>query len=430
MRRTLVHMPGAALRVIACAPLCALALAACTPELTLQTAQPATSSRASIVAEPVGGAPVPPSTPVVVRAVDGLLSSVVVRGPDGPLPGAVAPDGMTWTSQTDGLGFGATYTVQATAIDVRGVQATATSAFTTMEPSRFVRAEVVSPAAGSTVGVGTPIVVRFDRPVRRRADVERALVVHTPMPVLGAWAWRDDSTAEFRPKEYWPGGMPVRVELDLEGVQTGREAVGQGRSSVEFTLGPSMVTRVNAQTHTADVFRDGERVRTIPITTGKAGFETRSGVKVITTKEPTRVMDAATGGTDPGDPEYYRLLVRYAMRVTDSGEFVHAAPWSVYAQGRQNVSHGCIGMSTSDAEWLFGQSTVGDIVEVVGTGREQDLGNGITVWNESWEDWLTRSAAGPVITAVDAPAPPGPQADAPGEAPAEAPAEPVAFVTP
>ena len=404
-----------------CAPVCALALAACTPELSLQTEPPATTSRASIVAEPAGVAPVAPSTPVVVRAVDGVLASVVVRGPDGPLPGVVAADGMTWTSQADGLGFGARYTVSATAVDVRGVETTATSAFTTMEPSRFVRAEVVSPDAGSTMGVGTPIVVRFDRRITRKAEVERALVVRTPVPVLGAWAWRDDATVEFRPKEYWPGSMPVRVELDLEGVQTGRETFGRGRSSFTFTLGPSMVTRVNAETHTADVYRDGERVRTIPITTGKAGFETRSGVKVITTKEPSRVMDAATGGTDPGDPEYYRLLVRYAMRITDSGEFVHAAPWSVYAQGRQNVSHGCIGMSTSNAEWLFSRSAVGDVVEVVGTGREQNLGNGITVWNESWEEWLTRSAAGPVITAVDGPAPSKP--------PADAPAGPVAFVT-
>lgn len=409
-------------------PLCALLLTACTPELTLRTAEPPAASRASIVAEPAGPAPVAPSSPVVVRALDGLLSSVVVEGPDGPLPGSVGPDGMTWTAQSDGLGYGARYTVSATAVDVRGVPMTATSEFTTIEPSRFVQAEVASPKAGSTMGVGTPIVVRFDGSIKRKAEVERALVVRTPVPVLGAWAWRDDSTVEFRPKEYWPGNMPVTVDLDLEGVQTGKEAFGRGNSTFSFTLGPSMVTRVNAETHTAEVFRDGERIRTIPVTTGKPGFETRSGVKVITTKEPTRVMDAATGGTDPNDPEYYRLQVRYAMRITDSGEFLHAAPWSVYAQGRQNVSHGCVGMSTSNAEWLFGQSSVGDVVEIVGTAVPQNLGNGITVWTESWEDWLARSAAGPVITTVPS-ATPTATPTAGAEPPADTPAQPVAFGT-
>lgn len=401
-----------------------LALTACTPELTLRTAEPPTTSRASIVAEPAGPTPVAPSAPVIVRAVDGVLSSVVVDGPDGPLPGAIGPDGMTWTAQADQLGFGARYTVSATAVDVRGVPTTTTSAFTTLEPSRFVHAEVVSPKAGSTMGVGTPIVVRFDRPIKRRADVERALVVRTPVPVLGAWAWRDDVTVEFRPKEYWPGNMPVRVDLAMEGVQTGKEAFGQGNTTFDFALGPSMVTRVNAETHTADVYRDGARIRTIPITTGKSGFETRSGVKVIMSKERTRVMDAATGGTDPNDPEYYRLLVEYAMRVTNSGEFLHAAPWSVGSQGRANVSHGCVGMSTSNAQWLYDQTSVGDVVEVVGTSVPQNLGNGITVWTESWEDWLARSAAGPVITTTEAAT-----ATEPADTVADPAADPVAFVT-
>jgi hypothetical protein len=159
-----------------------------------------------------------------------------------------------------------------------------------------------------------------------------------------------------------------------------------------------MVTKVNAQTFEAQVLRDGAVVRTIPITTGKSGFETRSGTKVIVSKERTRIMDAATGGTDRSDPEYYRLTVEYAMRVTYSGEFVHAAPWSVGSQGRANVSHGCIGMSTSNAQWLYDQTMVGDIVEVTGTSNLQDLGNGITVWNETWPKWLARSATGSVST--------------------------------
>lgn len=168
------------------------------------------------------------------------------------------------------------------------------------------------------------------------------------------------------------------------------------QSVVKF--GPAMVTRVNAQSYQATVYRNGVKLRVIPDTTGKAGFETRSGIKVILSKERTRTMDAATGGTDKKDPKYYRILVEYAMRVTYSGEFLHAAPWSVGSQGQANVSHGCIGVSTENAQWLYDQTTAGDLVEVVGTSVEQDLGNGLTIWNRSLDQWVTESSAGAVTT--------------------------------
>lgn len=148
-----------------------------------------------------------------------------------------------------------------------------------------------------------------------------------------------------------------------------------------------MVSYVDMNTHMMRVTRDGKTVRNIPITTGKVGFETRSGVKVIMNKERTRIMDAATGGTDTADPEYYRLEVEYAMRLTYSGEFLHAAPWSVSHQGHSNVSHGCTGMSTSNAAWLYENSTIGDVVVYSAGHRSMEQSNGIGVWNVSWERW-------------------------------------------
>jgi lipoprotein-anchoring transpeptidase ErfK/SrfK len=243
-----------------------------------------------------------------------------------------------------------------------------------------------------------PVIVSFDRAIKNRAEVEQALVVRTPTSIEGAWAWRDGTTVEFRPKTYWPGNITVEVDANFQGLESSNGVYGRGGLASAFSIGPSMVTKVNALTFEAQVFRDGAVIRTIPITTGKAGFETRSGTKVIVSKERTRIMDAATGGTDRSDPEYYRLKVEYAMRVTYSGEFVHAAPWSVGSQGRANVSHGCIGMSTSNGQWLYDQTLVGDVVEVSGTSSVQNLGNGITVWNETWPSWLERSATGSVST--------------------------------
>ena len=368
------------------------------PSVMLETSPVGAASAASISARPSGPVPVKPGEPVIVTAVDGHLSSVDVIGPKGPLPGTLSDDGTRWQADVRALRYNTTYRVEATAIDARGLATTTTNEFSTIAPTKFFTGEVVSPAQGALVGVGMPVIVSFDRAIKNRAEVEQALVVRTPTSIEGAWAWRDGTTVEFRPKTYWPGNITVEVDANFQGLESSNGVYGRGGLASAFSIGPSMVTKVNALTFEAQVFRDGAVIRTIPITTGKAGFETRSGTKVIVSKERTRIMDAATGGTDRSDPEYYRLTVEYAMRVTYSGEFMHAAPWSVGSQGRANVSHGCIGMSTSNGQWLYDQTLVGDVVEVSGTNSVQNLGNGITVWNETWPSWLERSATGSVST--------------------------------
>lgn len=377
----------------------ALAVSACAPAASLQfdTVEPSTESRATIAAQPSGAKKIDPAQRIVVTASDGQLAEVSVMGPKGPVKGDLSADGTVWTAKRPTLAFGSTYTVEATAIDPRGVATNHTDEFRTLEPKDFFSGRL-APGEGAIVGVGMPITVTFDREIKNKDEVERALVVYTPTPLEGAWSWNGPDTVEFRPKDYWPGNIDVTVDLNLKGVQGSKGVYGQGNRSTTFSIGPSMITKVDAQTHQAKIFRDGEKVRTIPITTGKAGFETRSGVKVIVSKERTRVMDAATGGTEESDPEYYRIEVEYAMRVTYTGEFVHAAPWSVGSQGYANVSHGCIGMSTSNAQWLYDQTNVGDVVEVTGTSNPQNLGNGITVWNETWDEWLAGSKNGTVTT--------------------------------
>jgi lipoprotein-anchoring transpeptidase ErfK/SrfK len=405
-RRLALGLGAAALMVSACAP-------AATVEF--QTVVPSDQSRATISAQPSGQKKVDPGQQVTIIAKDGQLEDVVVTGPKGPLKGAISADGTTWTAKRDNLAFGTTYTVKATAVDQRGVPTTHSDAFRTLEPKAFFGG-TVSPRAGATVGVGMPISVTFDRGITDKKAVEEALVVYTPEPIEGAWSWASDSVVQFRPKKYWPANIDVTVDMNFKGVKAAKRIYGDKDTSTTFSIGPRMVTQVDAATHTAKVFRDGEKLRTMPITTGKSGFETRSGIKVIVSKERTRLMDAATGGTDPSDPEYYSIEVEYAMRVTYSGEFLHAAPWSVGSQGFANVSHGCVGMSTANAQWLYDLSNIGDVVEVTGTSNQQNLGNGITVWNEDWDQWLEGSKTGSVMT-LAAPQPTDPSAQTPGTVP-------------
>ena len=141
------------------------------------------------------------------------------------------------------------------------------------------------------------------------------------------------------------------------------------------------------------VVRDGEQIRTVPVSLGqhKGTWTTRSGIKTIMAVERTVHMDSRTAGID--GPDAYDEDVPYAMRITWSGEYVHGAPWSEWAQGKQDVSHGCTNVSLANGKWLFENSLVGDPVETTGTGRPMEVGNGWGGgWNLGWADWKAGSA--------------------------------------
>src|SRR3546814_12131812 len=134
-------------------------------------------------------------------------------------------------------------------------------------------------------------------------------------------------------------------------------------------------------------YGNGKLVKTMPITTGKPGFTTRSGVKVIMQKFRSKRMNSETVGIPAGSAEAYDLdNVEYAMRVTSSGEFLHAAPWSVGSQGRANVSHGCTGLSTANAKWIYYLSKRCAVVEYPRPHRPMTLHNSYGHCTESLTD--------------------------------------------
>ncbi len=251
----------------------------------------------------------------------------------------------------------------------------------------------VAPLRGETVGVGMPVIVTFDLPVKNRALFERNMQVTTNKDVEGSWSWIGDRVAHYRPKDFWPAHTKVTVNLRLNGLPAGNGIYGQQDQKVPFRIGRKVVSTVNVSAHRLAVNIDGSRARTIPVTTGDATHRTRQGTKVIMEKFSKVDMDAATTGVDSEDPGYYNISdVKWAMRVTNSGEFLHAAPWSVGSQGSANVSHGCTGMSTANADWLFHQSKRGDVVKFINSPRGIEDQNGWTDWNVSWDDWQRGSA--------------------------------------
>jgi lipoprotein-anchoring transpeptidase ErfK/SrfK len=337
---------------------------------------------------------VPVSTRLSVAAENGRLRSVAVRAGELRLPGALSTDGTGWTA-SGRLEPGLDYVVTSVTERVDGATRRARSTFHTQDLTLAQQSYAsVAPLQGETVGVGMPVIVTFDVAVKNKAAFQRHMTVTASPRQRGSWYWISDHEAHWRPKTYWRAGSDVSVDVDINSIPAGNGVFGQESRRVEFHVGDANIFRVNAQTHQMAVFQNGRLLRTIPITTGKSGFTTRSGVKVIIEKFRSKRMNSETVGIAADDPEAYDINdVEYAMRVTYSGEFIHAAPWSVGSQGYANVSHGCTGMSTANAGWLYGISRRGDVVEYTGTDRGMTLTNGYGDWNLPFADYAVQGSA-------------------------------------
>ena len=380
------------------AALVTLTASACTSDVLAPThaEEPAPSSAAETpavtITTNVERRHVPVDTVLTVGATSGTLEKVTVTSDEGELGGKLSGSD-TWTA-TSRLEPGTTYVVRTVATTDTGEEQTDRRRFRTqdltLDEQTFAS---IAPLEGETVGIGMPVIVTFDVPVSDRASMEEHMSVTSTPSQRGAWHWLSDYEAHWRPVNYWQAGTDVSVDLDINSVPAGAGVFGQESRHVDFNIGDAHVYKVNAETHQMKVFSNGDLLRTIPITTGKEGFTTRSGVKVIIEKFRSKRMNSETVGIAADDPEAYDIDdVEYAMRLTYSGEFIHAAPWSVSSQGYANVSHGCTGMSTANAGWLYDMTIRGDVVEYTGTDRPMTLTNGYGDWNASWSDWKAGSA--------------------------------------
>ncbi|MCS0635343.1 Ig-like domain-containing protein [Streptomyces sp. LP05-1] len=331
--------------------------------------------------------------PVTVKLAAGRLQQVTVTDSKGAtLAGAVASDGKTWTSARPAAP-GTAYSVEAR--DTGG--GTARADFATASPEK-VNKLTLAPGKNTTVGIGHPLSIVFDHPVKNKAAVEKRLKVTTSNHTEGSWGWMKDYSGkdrvDWRPREYWKPGTKVTLAAELNGVDSGGEGGWFVRDyQTGFTVGAHQVVKADLDHHTLKLLRDGAVVRELPMSGGTPGGDKASwrGKTVLMSKEGTINMRSETVGL--GDA--YDKMVDYSMRLTWSGMYAHAAPWNKAYFGNTNHSSGCLGMSTSDAGWLYGQVRPGDPFEVDGADAKgtQAVNNGYGDWNVSWADWQAKSAA-------------------------------------
>lgn len=337
---------------------------------------------------------VQPGAPLKVTAQSGTLTDVRIPKVDGSgnVAGTYNADRTTWTS-TEPLGYGTTYTLSADARGIAGASATQMS-FTTRSPNNLTDAYLL-PENNSTVGIGQPVAIRFDEPITDRKAAQDAITVRTDPPVEGAFYWLSDSELRWRPQNFWKPGTKVHVDVDTYGIDLGDGVFGQQNKTLDFTVGRALIATGDDRTKTVSVAIDGKVVRTMPVSFGKDSTPTNPGTYIVGDRVPSLIMDSSTYGVPVNSPGGYRETVYFDTQMSWSGIYLHAAPWSLYAQGNTNVSNGCLNVSPENAEWFMNTALRGDIVVVKNTVGEVLPGtDGLGDWNIPWDVWKKGNAGG------------------------------------
>jgi lipoprotein-anchoring transpeptidase ErfK/SrfK len=348
-----------------------------------------------------------PIKPVTVGIEHGKLTSVTMTNPAGrKVRGTLAADGSSWHN-TEVLGYSKTYKITATGVDADGGRVTKTSHVTTVTPDNMTMPYIdtiygSALQSGATYGVGMIIKVHFDESVNK-AKAERRLQVTTSPRVTGAWYWEDNQNAYWRPEQYYQPGTKVTIKAAVYGAEVGHGLYGQADQSASFTIGAKHYSVADAKTHKVKVYFDDKLVRTMPTSMGQGGtvqgkygpiyLWTMPGTYTVINHENPATMSSDSYGLPANSPlGYAPEKVPYATKISIDGIYLHELDTTVWAQGHQNVSHGCLNLNQRNAKWFYNTSRVGDVVKVVNSGgpRLQFWQGG--QWDVPWSEWLAHSA--------------------------------------
>jgi lipoprotein-anchoring transpeptidase ErfK/SrfK len=374
------------------------ALAACGSRIGKPTAEaPAAPAAPSISYQPADAATdVAPVAPVRVDVKDGWFQRVALTNAEGKVvAGALNRDRTSFTT-TEPLGYGVSYTWAGSAVGHDGKAVPVQGAFTTINPTKQVNG-AFQLADGQTVGVAAPVIIQFDASISDKASVEKALKVTTNPPVEGSWAWLPDevggSRVHYRTKDYYPAGTKVSVDARLYGVPFGDGAFGAQDISLNFEIGRRQLVKAEASSHRIQVLDGaGAVIMDFPCSYGEGDLPrniTRSGVHVVTEKYEDFYMSNPAAG-------YSNVHERFAVRISNNGEFIHCNPNSIGSQGNTNVTNGCINLNLENSQQYFNSAIYGDPVEVTGTSIELSYSDGdLWDWAVSWDEWVAMSALSP-----------------------------------
>jgi lipoprotein-anchoring transpeptidase ErfK/SrfK len=196
-------------------------------------------------------------------------------------------------------------------------------------------------------------------------------------PMRAAWYFERSSLAGYpveghlRLRDYWPPHANVRVAIAANSVTAG--------ATLDFRTGAQTIAVVSDAKHEMIVTRDGKPLGPFPVSLGTAATPTARGTKVIMAKKPSVCLSG---------PAFHQCGVKYAQQLTNSGEYLIAAPWNPGVKGQWDASNGCTNLTSADARFLYQVLQVGDVVkygDANGPAMRADAGFGD--WNVPWPTW-------------------------------------------
>ena len=321
-----------------------------------------------------------PNKGVSVTVASGKISNVTVSSGQAQVGGALTTGATAWHTNWP-LRPSAHYSVTVTALGADGKTVTATSSFRTLTPGSTFTASTV--LGNQTYGVGMPIMITFSSPVTHKVQVERAIQIKSSKPVVGAWMWDGSQALDFRPRTYWPQHTHVSFTAHFKGIEASAGVYGTANLSQSFRIGNSLIGVTSTRTHRTRIYWKGKYYATWPDSSGMPGDDTANGTYVTIEKANPTLMSG---------PGYKNVPVFWSVRFTWSGNYYHSAPWSLGEQGFTNVSHGCVNLSPTNAEWYYLRADPGDPITITGSPAAGQWDDGYTEWFYNWKQLLRHSA--------------------------------------
>ena len=243
---------------------------------------------------------------------------------------------------------------------------------------------------GATYGVGIPIIAYLSATITDgRAFAAATRVTVNGSPAQGAWYFQKSAVyqgypveAHYRLQDYWPAHASIHLDLPVQGKSAGAGLAFDNSLTLDMSTGPANISKIDGASERMVVTSDGQQVFSFPVSLGKASTPTFGGVKVLMAKNRVEHMVSNTPGN------VYDLTVPWSVRITNSGEFIHAASWNGGNIGQRSTSHGCTNLNENDAHQFFDFAQVGDVAVYTNTGGPtMPSWDGYGDWNVSWSSW-------------------------------------------
>ncbi len=151
------------------------------------------------------------------------------------------------------------------------------------------------------------------------------------------------------------------------------------------------------------VYFGDKLMRTMPTSMGQGGVVqgsngpiylwTMPGVYTVINHENPAIMSSDSYGLPANSPlGYAPEAVYWSTKISTDGIYLHELDATVWAQGHQNVSHGCLNLNYTNAKWYYNHTRIGDVVRVVHSGGPKINVNQGGEWSVPWSKWLKGSA--------------------------------------